>query len=155
MNNWDKSIKAITSAVDRTDYLYEKWAKKLGVNNYVSRIMYMLYLSEVNRQKEMVENYGMPKQTVNTVITELQKKGYIILIPDENDKRSKIIKLTQEGINYANKIVTPLLDCEIRVLKKNGYTTGWNADWYYESVCRFTWNRNENFLQQIKKLPYL
>lgn len=100
MNNWDKSIKAITSAVDRTDYLYEKWAKKLGVNNYVSRIMYMLYLSEVNRQKEMVENYGMPKQTVNTVITELQKKGYIILIPDENDKRSKIIKLTQEGINY-------------------------------------------------------
>lgn len=120
MNNWDKSIKAITSAVDRTDYLYEKWAKKLGVNNYVSRIMYMLYLSEVNRQKEMVENYGMLKQTVNTVITELQKKGYIILIPDENDKRSKIIKLTQEGINYANKIVTPLLDCEIRVLKKMG-----------------------------------
>lgn len=120
MNNWDKSIKAITSAVDRTDYLYEKWAKKLGVNNYVSRIMYMLYLSEVNRQKEMVENYGMPKPTVNTVITELQKKGYIILIPDENDKRSKIIKLTQEGINYANKIVTPLLDCEIRVLKKMG-----------------------------------
>lgn len=120
MNNWDKSIKAITSAVDRTDYLYEKWAKKQGVNNYVSRIMYMLYLSGVNRQKEMVENYGMPNQTVNTVITELQKKGYIILIPDENDKRSKIIKLTQEGINYANKIVTPLLDCEIRVLKKMG-----------------------------------
>lgn len=120
MNNWDKSIKAITSAVDRTDYLYEKWAKKQGVNNYVSRIMYMLYLSGVNRQKEMVENYSMPKQTVNTVITELQKKGYIILIPDENDKRSKIIKLTQEGINYANKIVTPLLDCEIRVLKKMG-----------------------------------
>lgn len=120
MNNWDKSIKAITSAVDRTDYLYEKWAKKQGVNNYVSRIMYMLYLSGVNRQKERVENYGMPKQTVNTVITELQKKGYIILIPDENDKRSKIIKLTQEGINYANKIVTPLLDCEIRVLKKMG-----------------------------------
>lgn len=120
MNNWDKSIKAITSAVDRTDYLYEKWAKKQGVNNYVSRIMYMLYLSGVNRQKEMVENYGMPKQIVNTVITELQKKGYIILIPDENDKRSKIIKLTQEGINYANKIVTPLLDCEIRVLKKMG-----------------------------------
>lgn len=99
---------------------YEKWAKKQGVNNYVSRIMYMLYLSGVNRQKEMVENYGMPKQTVNTVITELQKKGYIILIPDENDKRSKIIKLTQEEINYANKIVTPLLDCEIRVLKKMG-----------------------------------
>lgn len=51
MNNWDKSIKAITSAVDRTDYLYEKWAKKLGVNNYVSRIMYMLYLIRSQQTK--------------------------------------------------------------------------------------------------------
>lgn len=81
MNNWDKSIKAITSAVDRTDYLYEKWAKKQGVNNYVSRIMYMLYLSGVNRQKEMVENYGMPKQTVNTVITSFRKKDILYLYP--------------------------------------------------------------------------
>lgn len=65
MNNWDKSIKAITSAVDRTDYLYEKWAKKLGVNNYVSRIMYMLYLSEVNRKKDIL--YLYPMKTTNAV----------------------------------------------------------------------------------------
>lgn len=65
MNNWDKSIKAITSAVDRTDYLYEKWAKKQGVNNYVSRIMYMLYLSGVNRKKDIL--YLYPMKTTNAV----------------------------------------------------------------------------------------
>lgn len=81
MNNWDKSIKAITSAVDRTDYLYEKWAKKLGVNNYVSRIMYMLYLSEVNRQKEMVENYGMPKQPSIPLLLSFRKKDILYLYP--------------------------------------------------------------------------
>lgn len=52
MNNWDKSIKAITSAVDRTDYLYEKWAKKQGVNNYVSRIMYSyIYPESTDKRK--------------------------------------------------------------------------------------------------------
>ena len=39
MNNWDKSIKAITSAVDRTDYLYENGlktgSKQLCFQNYV------------------------------------------------------------------------------------------------------------------------
>lgn len=58
MNNWDKSIKAITSAVDRTDYLYEKWAKKLGVNNYVSRILSF-------RKKDIL--YLYPMKTTNAV----------------------------------------------------------------------------------------
>lgn len=120
MNNLDESIQAITSAVDRTDYLYEKWAKHLGVNSYVSRIMYMIYASGIAKQKDIVENYGMPKQTVNTVITELQKKGYIRLIPDESDKRSKIIQLTTEGIKYADAIITPLVNCEKTVLAEMG-----------------------------------
>lgn len=81
MNNWDKSIKAITSAVDRTDYLYEKWAKKQGVNNYVSRIMYMLYLSGVNRQKEMVENYGMRSKPSIPLLLSFRKKDILYLYP--------------------------------------------------------------------------
>lgn len=120
MNNCSEYVKAITSVVDRTDYLYEKWAKQQGINSYVSRIMYMIYASKINKQKDIVESYGMPKQTVNTVITELQKKGYIQLIQDKNDKRSKIIILTDEGIEYAEKIVTPLLNCEKEVLSEMG-----------------------------------
>ena len=120
MNNLDETIQAITSAVDRTDYLYEKWAKHLGVNSYVSRIMYMIYASGITKQKEIVENYGMPKQTVNTVITELQKKGHIRLIPDENDKRSKIIQLTAKGTAYADSIIAPLVNCEKTVLAEMG-----------------------------------
>lgn len=120
MDNLNELIKAVTSVVDRTDYLYEKWAKQHGLNSYILRIMYMLHTSDINRQKDIAENYGMPKQTVNTVITELQKKRYIRLIPDENDKRSKIIKLTDEGIKYAESIVAPLLNCEKAVLAEMG-----------------------------------
>lgn len=111
MEYWNKYIQEINSVVERTDYLYEKWAKQHGINSYVMQVMYMIYASEINKQKDIVENYGMPKQTVNTVITDLQRKGYIRLTPDENDKRSKIIILTDEGRRYAENIVNPLLNC--------------------------------------------
>lgn len=120
MQYWNKYNQEINSVVERTDYLYEKWAKQHGINSYVMQVMYMIYASGINKQKDIVENYGMPKQTVNTVITDLQKKGYIQLMPDENDKRSKIIILTDEGIKYAENIVTPLLNCEKEILAKMG-----------------------------------
>lgn len=120
MEYWNKYIQEINSVVERTDYLYEKWAKQHGINSYVMQVMYMIYASEINKQKDIVENYGMPKQTVNTVITDLQRKGYIRLTPDENDKRSKIIILTDEGRRYAENIVNPLLNCEKEVLAKMG-----------------------------------
>lgn len=120
MNKWDNYIKEITAVVNRTDYLYEKWSKQHSVNNYVSTILYMLRAADMTTQKEMAECYGMPKQTVNTVISELHKKGYIQLIPDENDKRSKIIKLTDKGEKYADEIIDPLLACEKKVLAEMG-----------------------------------
>ncbi|MDO4944775.1 MAG: MarR family transcriptional regulator [Ruminococcus sp.] len=120
MSKWDNYIKEVTAVVNRTDYLYEKWSKHQNVNSCVSKIMYMLRSADMTTQKEMAECYGMPKQTVNTVISELHKKEYIQLIPDENDKRSKIIKLTDKGEKYADEIVTPLLDCEKKVLAEMG-----------------------------------
>lgn len=120
MDKWDMYIKSITSAVDRTNYLYEKWAKRQSINSYVSQIMYMLYASGINKQKDIVENYGFPKQTVNTVISELLKKEYILLEPDPTDRRSKMILLTDAGIKYAEELVTPLLKCEKNVLAEMG-----------------------------------
>lgn len=120
MEHWNGYIKEINSIIERTDYLYEKWAKQHGINSYVMQVMYIIYATGINKQKDIVGKYGMPKQTVNTVITDLQKKGYIRLTPDENDKRSKIIILTDEGRRYAENIVNPLLNCEKEVLAQMG-----------------------------------
>ncbi|MCM1006909.1 MAG: MarR family transcriptional regulator [Ruminococcus flavefaciens] len=120
MEHWNGYIKEINSVIERTDYLYEKWAKQHGINSYVMQVMYIIYATGINKQKDIVGKYGMPKQTVNTVITDLQKKGYIRLTPDENDKRSKIIILTDEGRRYAENIVNPLLNCEKEVLAEMG-----------------------------------
>lgn len=120
MEQWDTAIKSITAVTNRMNYLYAKWAKQQSSNRYIGMILYMLQVAGVQTQKEIADIYGMPKQTVHSIITELHKQGYIRLIPDEKDKRSKKIQLTEEGIRYADSIVRPLLHCEMRVLAKMG-----------------------------------
>lgn len=120
MNKWEKYIRAITAVTNRTNYLYEKWNKCHGINNYVSLVIYMLAYSDISTQRELSACYGMPKQTVNNVINQLKNEGYITLIPDETDKRSKRIALTEAGRKYAEKTVAPLVECEESVLKEMG-----------------------------------
>ncbi len=75
MNNYNEYIKKINSVMMKTDYLYSKWAKDHSVSNYVLNIMYMLRTAGINKQKDIADIYGMPKQTVNTVIAELNISG--------------------------------------------------------------------------------
>ena len=117
---FENQIKGIDAAVDRTNSLYVKWSKLQGENYYVSSILYMIYASGIHRQKDMSDVWGMPKQTVNTVITELVKNGDILLTADEKDKRSKRIELTKKGVQYAKSVVNPLIECEKKVIEKMG-----------------------------------
>lgn len=116
----ENQIKEIISAIDRTQFLYVKWSKSRGENYYTSTVVYMLYSEGVAKQKELVEKYGMPKQTVGTVISELENKGYVTLEVDENDKRSKNVTLTKAGLDYAKTIVMPLMNCEKKALNNMG-----------------------------------
>lgn len=120
MKNADEYISRLNSVVNRTDYLYEKWTKLQGVNSYESKILYMLRFTEMDSQKSMAENYGMPKQTINTVVAKLSMYGYVTLETDERDKRSKRITLTQKGKEYADFVLLPLVGCEKRALEKMG-----------------------------------
>lgn len=119
-NEKENQIKEITSAIDRTQALYVKWSKMRGENYYISTVVYMLYSEGITKQKELVEKYGMPKQTVGTVISELENKGYVTLEIDKKDKRSKNVTLTKLGLDYAKTIVKPLMTCEKQVLKNMG-----------------------------------
>ncbi|MCM1523187.1 MAG: MarR family transcriptional regulator [Ruminococcus sp.] len=120
MSKTDEYISRITAVVNRTDSLYEKWAKRAGVNSYTSKVLYMLRFMGISSQKNMAENYGMPKQTVNTVTAELLKKELVILETDAGDKRSKRVILTPKGEKYADRVLLPLLECERKAVEKMG-----------------------------------
>lgn len=69
--------------------LYTKAASVLGIGYPEMMVLYALESMGELTQKQIAENFGMQKQTVHTVVSALQKKGYLLLEASEGDKREK------------------------------------------------------------------
>ena len=67
-----------------------------------------------------MQRYEMPKQTINNVILSLQKQGFISADFSPNDKREKLISLTQSGEIYAQEIIAKYTDFEKQVYQRLG-----------------------------------
>ena len=101
--------------------LYARWANNQGIGYPEFMVLYALNISDKLTQKAISEGYGLPKQTVNTVIRNLKKNDYITLELSQKDKREKTFTLTDKGKEYSSKIITPVFDIEKRIYENIGY----------------------------------
>src|ERR687898_799338 len=51
-----------------------------------------------SRLTDLAERAGLTKQAVGEAVAELERKGYLKRVPDPQDGRAKIIKLTERGL---------------------------------------------------------
>jgi DNA-binding MarR family transcriptional regulator len=58
-------------------------------------------LENGSRLTDLAERSGLTKQAVGEAVAELERKGYLERVPDPEDGRAKIIKLTQRGVDAA------------------------------------------------------
>ena len=91
----------------------------------VSKFTYQIRLihgfNRGTRIKKMIsEEWNISKQTVNTILKDFQKKGYINMVSDDSDKRNKLICLTESGMEYTKDIIEKLHSKEIYVIEKMG-----------------------------------
>lgn len=92
----------------------------LGVGYPEMMVLYALDTMGKLTQKQIAENFGMQKQTVHTVVSALQKKGYLQLEPGEGDRREKRIVLTESGQEYAHRMIAPLQKAEDKIYRMIG-----------------------------------
>ena len=71
--------------------------------------MWSVLFNENCTQKEICQSTWLPKQTVNTIITDFYKNGFVILEERPEDRRTKTVKLTEKGREQAQDAV-----CHIR-----------------------------------------
>lgn len=83
-------------------------------------VLYSLKTGAVLTQRQITEEIGLVKATVNTVIRDLKKRGFVILDPGRHDRREKLVLLTEQGKQYADNIIDPLLAAEERISGKIG-----------------------------------
>lgn len=117
-----EQIRRITHAICKIDGAYDLLAKQVGIKENLLWILYALDDGTLHSQKEISEHWKLPKTTVNTLIKECVRDGYVELRTGINDKRELQIILTNIGRDYATQILQSVYDIEqkafSRTLKK-------------------------------------
>lgn len=102
----------------RIDGFYDEFAKKSGVKPNLLWILYALADGKEHSQKEICDTWELARSTVNTIIGELKEDGYVTLVQIEGERRELLIKLTEEGKKYSDKLLKSVYDNEARVYEE-------------------------------------
>lgn len=107
-------VDQIYEAVRKIDSAYELWASKHGLTLYEMQIYYeMLKLDEAYiTQKDLCLKLDAPKTSINSIIKKQLKSERIIMEVNPENKREKIISLTEKGKNFAEELIRPLFKLE-------------------------------------------
>lgn len=102
-----------------TDKIYHNFAKSYGLSDCAFWILYLLRETDTQyTQTEICNMLSLPRQTVKSALKNLQSEGYICLTPVENNKKSKILVLTEKGEGLAKNSADMVLKAEIKVLRQ-------------------------------------
>lgn len=98
---------------------YELYARK---HNLTAKELFVLdiiwFAPEGCLQSDICERLSATKQTVSAIIKKFLKQGYIFLTESETDRRNKIVRFTDAGIEYTKKIILPAAMAEIDAMSE-------------------------------------
>ena len=101
-----------------TNAVYERWAKKHGLNNNLLLTLYLLKeFPDDCTQHLICEKLMLPKQTVNSILAGLEARGFVEKKVSHKDKRVKLLTFTEQGAAYADELLQKMDDFEERALR--------------------------------------
>ena len=104
-------------ALYHVDSFYDEFAKQSNVSSALLWVLYALNDGNPHTQIEISNDWELPKTTVNTVIKEIQKDGYALLVPIKGKRREMSIVLTESGKKFADNVLSDLYKKEAEVFK--------------------------------------
>ena len=99
--------------------IYHDAASKSGVSNNEFWVWYaLLNMDGEYSQQDICDMWSLPKQTVNSIVANLLKKGLVFLEAVPGTRNRKIIRLTDAGRKYGEYVARPIYLAELRSLEK-------------------------------------
>ena len=103
------------------DALYRNAGALFGLPDCAMWVLYFLSSSEQElSQQDLIEKMMFPKQTINSAVTGLSKKGIVELTMIPGTRNRKKITLTEEGKELAEHTVDRLFQAECRAVEQMG-----------------------------------
>lgn len=104
MENIQKQLELINQQIKELASIYKLSLVKFNISENEFWIWYaLIIMNEKCTQQDIVNNWFISKQTVNTIIKNLVKNNYITLKTMPNNHNKKIICLTKKGRDYGRK----------------------------------------------------
>ncbi len=121
----EREIKEALSKMGKQDKLntalYRRVYSHFGLSSCELWIFYYLLLTAQGiTQKDMCQQMFFPKQTINSAVSNLVKKGMLTLEESPDNRKNKIINLTEDGKKAAQETAQKLLQAEIKATEKLG-----------------------------------
>ena len=105
-----EKIRRLMIAIDQIDEAYYKALRTLGIKSNAFVLFYAIADGKPYSQKRICDEWSVPRTTLNTVVQEYIKKGYIRLVP--TGRKEKEIVLTSEGKAFAEEFLAPVFLAE-------------------------------------------
>lgn len=112
MNNpGSGGVRKILISINRTDGIYYKFAKGIGIKENALALFYALSDGKPHSQKEICDEWMIPRTTINTIVREFVKSGHIRLEKSTKAKEKELL-LTEMGEKYASQLFSKLFSAE-------------------------------------------
>lgn len=130
--------------IDEVYYLNEGRKK---ISDAELSVMYALDDGKPHSQREISQEWLVPKTTVNTIVKRWEKEGLLTQTPIQGKRREMNIMLTDAGREYAKSFMSFLYKAEDKALKK---TLEKYSDEFIEVIEYFGESLKEAFEEELE-----
>ena len=117
MEKIKEQLSQLNKTSNKSVALYHKVARSIGISDSSLGVLYAQLDAEVPcSQFDLCNEWFIPKQTINTAVAALQKKGMVFLSPIPGTRNKKNIAFTKYGKDFAEKTVGILRMAELDAL---------------------------------------
>ena len=112
-----KIFEAINRQLKMLSAIYHQVANQHGISDTELWIWYALFTLDGDQsQQSICDLWSLPKQTVNSVVSGMIKKGYVYLESVPGTRNKKAIRLTEEGQKFGEQVVHRICEAEQQLL---------------------------------------
>ena len=147
MNDIRKKAKRLTLALYNIDEVYYASEKKKRLSDAELCIMYALDDGKPHSQKEICDEWLVPKTTVNTITKKWEAQGLLTLTAIPGKRREMQITLTDSGKVYAKTVMAFIYRAEDKALSK---ALDKYSDTFIEALEFFGASLKEAFEEELK-----
>ncbi|MDD3410576.1 MAG: helix-turn-helix domain-containing protein [Eubacteriales bacterium] len=105
-------VRRLLAAVNTIDGVYYLASKKLGLNENEAALLYALCDGGLHSQKQICEDWLIPRTTINTIVRQYKAHGYLTLRTLPGRGRESALCLTEAGAAFAREKLRVLTQAE-------------------------------------------